>query len=165
MSWPVKRTSRHNHNIVHHGQARVWIPSKLGPSNPSFVHLLHNDPVGSWQHRQKSGRSRLRYRIIIIYFLFAVGSLFKKRPLKALLLDTNHELLPMPPPRALRSQSASHTHTLTCIKPGKQQCVLRAAVKFGRGKVSQKLARPKEAIGNYAMPCVSEIKKNKNNGD
>ena len=34
------------------------------------------------------------------------------------------------------------THTLTCITPGKRQRVQCEGVKFGRGKVSQKLAKP-----------------------
>ena len=34
------------------------------------------------------------------------------------------------------------THTLTCITPGKKQCVLCNGVKLGRGKVSQILAKP-----------------------
>ena len=65
------------------------------------------------------------------------------------------------------SYSAAHfgvprgPRTLTCTKSGMKQCVLCKAVKFGRGKVSQKLARPckpRREKGNYAMLCVSKPK-------
>ena len=37
--------------------------------------------------------------------------------------------------------------------------LFRESVKFGRGKISQKLARPckPKCIGNYAMPCVPKM--------